>query len=163
MKPVLLIAVAAIAANFGTHFAAARSGEAQEEVEVTVVGISDGDTLTGLTSDRRQLRVRLAEIDAPESSQAYGQQSKRSLSQLCFGKVARLEIQSEDRYGRKVAGVFCGGESAQKHQLKAGLAWVYDRYVHDKSLYVLQYDARRQRIGLWADPSAQPPWEYRHK
>lgn len=163
MKAWLLIAVAAVAVNAGTVIGAGRNAEALEQVDVMVVGISDGDTLTGLTSERHQLRIRLAEVDAPESSQAFGQQSKRSLSELCYGKVARLAIQGEDRYGRKVANVTCSGESAQQHQLKAGMAWVYDRYVVDKSLYVLQNNARRERKGLWADPAAQPPWDFRHK
>jgi micrococcal nuclease len=41
--------------------------------------------------------VRLAEIDAPEKSQAYGQRSKQSLSDLAFGKQVRIEQQ--DRAG----------------------------------------------------------------
>jgi len=53
----------------------------------TVVGISDGDTLTVLNADKRQVKIRLAEIDAPESKQAFGTQSKKSLSDLCFKKT----------------------------------------------------------------------------
>ena len=37
----------------------------------TVVGITDGDTLT-LLVDRAQLKIRLAEIDTPERGQPWG-------------------------------------------------------------------------------------------
>ncbi|MCI0756126.1 thermonuclease family protein [Teichococcus vastitatis] len=39
------------------------------ELRGEVVGLSDGDTLTVPTTDRQQVRVRLAEIDVPESRQ----------------------------------------------------------------------------------------------
>jgi micrococcal nuclease len=50
-----------------------------------VIGIADGDTLT-LLVDAKPLKIRLANIDAPEKAQAFGERSKQSLSDLCFGK-----------------------------------------------------------------------------
>jgi endonuclease YncB( thermonuclease family) len=47
-----------------------------------VVGVTDGDTLTVLTAQRQQHRVRLSGIDAPERRQAFGQASKRSTSRI---------------------------------------------------------------------------------
>jgi endonuclease YncB( thermonuclease family) len=41
------------------------------------------------------------------------------------------------------------------------MAWVFDRYVNDRSLYPLQEWARAQRLGLWADGQPVPPWEWR--
>ena len=49
-----------------------------------VVGIHDGDTLTLLDAQKRQTKVRLAEIDTPESTQPYGSRSKQALSDLVF-------------------------------------------------------------------------------
>lgn len=51
-----------------------------------VIGISDGDTMTALCNDRQQVKIRLAEIDAPEKAQPFGQRSKQSLFELCYRK-----------------------------------------------------------------------------
>ncbi|MDQ3185476.1 MAG: thermonuclease family protein, partial [Pseudomonadota bacterium] len=69
----------------------------------TVVGIADGDTLAVLTNDQREVKIRLAEIDAPEKRQAFGTRSKQSLSDLCFGKEAEITAHVKDRYKRTVA------------------------------------------------------------
>ena len=68
----------------------------------SVVGVSDGDTFTLLTSDTQQVKIRLAEIDAPESDQPYGNKSKQKLSELILGKDVRVIVQTTDRYGRTV-------------------------------------------------------------
>jgi len=135
---------------------------AYAEVSGKVIGISDGDTLT-LLSGREQIKVRLSEMDAPEKKQPFGNRSKQSLSALCFNKTARLDEQGKDRYGRTLARVYCDGIDANAEQVRRGMAWVYDRYVTDRSLYKLQDDARAARRGLWVDPAPVPPWEWRHR
>ena len=42
----------------------------------TVVGVSDGDTITVLDANREQHKIRVAGIDAPEKAQPFGQRSK---------------------------------------------------------------------------------------
>jgi len=125
-----------------------------------VVGIADGDTLTVL-QDGRPARIRLANIDAPEKRQAFGDRSKQSLSELCYGKDAVVRIISTDRYGRAVAMVSCGGIEVNRAQVERGLAWVYTRYNQDPSLPPLQVAAAAQRRGLWVDLNPVPPWEFR--
>lgn len=127
-----------------------------------VVGVTDGDTLTARCDDST-LKVRLSDIDATEKSQAFGQKSKQSLSNLCYLKKASLQVQSKDRYGRSVARVTCNGVDANAEQVKTGMAWVYDKYVTDHSLYALQDSARSKRLGVWSEHSPVPPWEYRKK
>lgn len=125
-----------------------------------VIGISDGDTLT-LLVDKAPLRIRLASIDSPERSQAFGQRSKQSLSEICWNRRATYQVQEIDRYGRTVASVSCGGVDVSRAQVMRGMAWTYVKYNKDSSLPALEEVARKGKVGLWADPTPVPPWEYR--
>lgn len=128
-----------------------------------VIGVTDGDTLTVLTEAHEQVRIRLAEIDAPEKSQAFGQRSKQSLSALCFRKIATISPTTTDRHGRTVAQVECAGQNANAEQVRTGMAWVYDGYAPDDSpLYELEQSAHDARLGLWKDEKPTPPWRWRH-
>jgi endonuclease YncB( thermonuclease family) len=128
-----------------------------------VVGITDGDTLTLLTDRREQLRVRLAEIDTPESGQPYGARSRQLLSDLVFRKSVRVDVRDTDRYGRTVGRVYAGAQDVSAEMVRRGAAWVYRRYSSDANLLRLEQVARAERRGLWALPEAQrvPPWEWR--
>lgn len=131
------------------------------ELRGVVVGVSDGDTITVLVN-RKQIKVRLADIDAPESKQPFGTRSRQSLAALCFNKEAWLETQGKDRYGRAIATVHCAGADANAVQVRQGMAWVFDRYASPNSaLYALQAEARVAHRGLWSDPNPVPPWEWR--
>jgi endonuclease YncB( thermonuclease family) len=47
-----------------------------------VVKIADGDTLTVLDARNEQYKIRLSDIDAPESGQPYGTVSRQNLGAL---------------------------------------------------------------------------------
>lgn len=126
----------------------------------TVIGVSDGDTLTVL-SKGRPIKVRLANIDAPEKQQAFGARSKQSLSDLCFGRDATLKSSTKDRYGRTVAVVHCDAVNVNVAQVSRGMAWVYRQYNHDASLPALETMARLSRVGLWSDHNPREPWLFR--
>jgi endonuclease YncB( thermonuclease family) len=126
-----------------------------------VVHVSDGDTLTVLV-DRKQVRVRLDSIDAPELGQPFGKRSQQSLAELCAAKTAHVVEKGLDRYGRTIGWIVCGGVDANAEQVRRGMAWVFVRYARaDSPLYALQGDARWTRRGLWADPEAIAPWDWR--
>jgi endonuclease YncB( thermonuclease family) len=131
-----------------------------ETFQGKVVRVSDGDTLT-LLVDRKQIKVRLLEIDAPESKQAFGQRARQSLGDLCAGQEAIVRSSGRDRYGRVLGRVDCRGMDANAEQVRRGMAWVYDRYVTDRSLYALQNEARTAQLGLWADKAPTAPWLWR--
>lgn len=128
-----------------------------------VVGISDGDTFTCLDANKRQIKVRMAEIDTPESKQPFGTRSKQALSALVFGKTVRLDVQDTDRYGRTVARAFVGNTDVNRELVRQGAAWVYRDYLRDRSLLAVEDDARNAKRGLWALPETErmPPWEWR--
>ncbi|BBL73997.1 hypothetical protein MishRS11D_10950 [Methylomagnum ishizawai] len=126
-----------------------------------VVGVHDGDTLT-VMQNGKGTKVRLVEIDAPESDQDYGQRSKQSLSDLCFGKDATVQDQGRDKYGRTLGRVACNGVDANLKQAEQGMAWFYVQYGHDPAIRAAEEKARADGAGLWADANPTPPWEYRH-
>lgn len=133
----------------------------------SVVAVADGDTVTVLEGGRIERKVRLAGIDAPEKAQPFGQRSKDSLSRLAFGKEAQVKWSKKDRYGRTVGKLIVGGKDVCLEQIRRGMAWHYRKYARDQmERDRIEYarseeDARRVRLGLWADRDPIPPWEWR--
>ena len=88
-----------------------------------VVGVSDGDTLNLLVPDGasfKQVKVRLGEIDTPESKQPYGNRAKQALSDLAYNQQARVVVQDIDRYGRTVGRVYRGRRGRERGDGQAG-------------------------------------------
>jgi endonuclease YncB( thermonuclease family) len=141
----------------------AAAGALAETVTGKVVGVSDGDTLTLLTPANQPLRIRLGEIDAPESGQAWGARSRTMLRDMTLGRQARLVVTDRDRYGRLVARVYVGSTDVNAEMVRRGGAWAYPQYLKDPALPRYEAVARRDRLGLWALPAGQtlPPWDWR--
>ncbi len=127
-----------------------------------VVGVSDGDTITVMHNGKGE-RIRLHGIDCPEKRQAFGNRAKQFTSKLVFGTTVTVQVVDRDRYGRTVAEVLLpDGRSLNRELVKAGFAWWYWRYTpDDETLALLEREARGAQRGLWADPHAVAPWEWR--
>lgn len=133
-----------------------------ETLSGTVIGVADGDTLTILDARKRRHRVSLAEVDAPERNQPFGTQSRQSLVGVCFRKAAQVEWQAKDRKDGYIGRVTCAGVDANAEQVRRGMAWVSPLLTKPGSpLYELEAYARIRGVGLWADPQATPPWQWR--
>lgn len=138
-----------------------------ETLSGRVVGVADGDTITVLDNTNTQYIIRLAGIDAPEKKQAFGNVSKKSLSDLVFDKQVTVEWNKQDRYGRTVGKVLVKGVDANLEQVKRGLAWFYKKYQNEQPLqdrldYMhAQEDAEKNRVGLWVDQAPIAPWDFR--
>jgi endonuclease YncB( thermonuclease family) len=156
MKPLFAVALCLSASIFSL------TALAETRFEGRAVRVLDGDTIEVLSEGNRNVRVRLANIDAPEKSQPFGQRSKESLAQLVGGQPVTVIDLGGDQYGRRIGRVLVNGQEANVEQVRAGLAWVYARYNHDEQLPGLEGEARSQRVGLWADPYPTAPWDFRH-
>lgn len=126
-----------------------------------VVGVSDGDSFTILDHNKQEVRVRLYGIDAPEKNQAFGNVSKKYLSDLIYGKQISLTEIDRDQYGRIVAIAEVGTLVVNESMLEAGLAWHYMQYDHNPMWMALQETAQLQRKGLWVDKNPTAPWTFR--
>ncbi|EOY7409129.1 thermonuclease family protein [Escherichia coli] len=136
------------------------------EIQGKVIRVLDGDTIEVLQDkqDKKPVRIRLANIDAPEKKQAFGSWPTSQLKTLVAGKQVIVSYSHKDRYGRVIGRVFTtNGTEASRFMVQSGAAWVYERYNADESLPVLQREAQEQKRGLWADTNPVPPWEWRYK
>ena len=146
------------------------SGEDQEYVaeEISaiktikgkVVGVTDGDTLT-ILDGKSQHKIRLEGIDAPEGGQAFGSKAKQRLSDKVFGKQARIEWRTTDRYGRILGNVIVGGHWINKELVDEGYSWHFKKYSDSVVLAEAENNARKQKLGLWGDSGPFAPWEFR--
>jgi len=126
-----------------------------------VVGVTDGDSITCLTRDKRQKKVRLDAIDAPERGQPFANKAKQALSDMVFGKDVDVEISGEDKYDRTIGRVTLDGRDVNEEMVARGMAWQYVKYDTSRALREAEQSARAAKLGLWADPHAMPPWEWR--
>lgn len=142
-----------------------RQSQPQFSLRGWVVGISDGDTLTLLTQNRQQVKIRLHGIDAPELGQAWGQQAKRALSSLTFRQAVNVQETDQDQYGRIVGIVYRGQLPINETLIASGHAWVYRKYNKNKRWNALETEAQKKRLGLWKlHPNQRiPPWDYRRR
>ena len=139
----------------------------QQFLNVRILRISDGDTLVIETADKSRMMVRLSGIDAPESKQPFGIESRHRLAQLLTGREINLDCLKTDRYARQVCRVFADNEDVSLLMLNAGAAWWFRRYAHEQSVAerrdyaAAENDARTHSVGLWAAAAPVPPWDWR--
>jgi endonuclease YncB( thermonuclease family) len=137
-----------------------------------IVYVEDGDTLTLLDARNQQHRIRLTDLDAPESAkekyqklgQPYSAVSGRNLSSLAKGRQAQAICYEFDNYARLVCRVTVDRVDVSLAQIRAGYAWANGaskRFVRDARAYEYEQEARQQRRGLWRDAAPVAPWIWR--
>ncbi|MFN5725690.1 MAG: thermonuclease family protein, partial [Pseudanabaena sp.] len=95
--------------------------------------VSDGDTIA-VDCDGEKLKLRFCGIDAPESRQPLGAESKALLSKLVENKQVIVRPMEKDKYDRTVAEVSVKvGDDEYAHNVniemvKSGMAYHYKQY-----------------------------------
>ncbi|UYZ83071.1 thermonuclease family protein [Entomomonas sp. E2T0] len=140
--------------------------------------MSDGDTITCLTTQKEQIKVRLYQIDAPEKGQDFGNRSKQALSDLIFNKEVSIRTHGKDKYRRILGTIYyktivCSYPAATKSNpsctikkdinlsmIQLGMAWYYPFTKKNGSYDKEQAIAKHNKVGLWSQ-KAIAPWEFR--
>lgn len=133
--------------------------------QAKVVGVVDGDTIDVLLEDNTQQRIRVADIDCPETrgsgGQPFGKAAKKFVSELCFGQQVHI-VQTGTHWERIVGYVLLpNGEMLQHELLRNGLAWHARKYSDSQELQKLEDAARAAKIGIWSQLNPIDPSQWR--
>lgn len=143
--------------------------------QVAPGSIYDGDTFRAICEDeRKELKVRLCGIDAPEKAQALGIESRDTLRELMgIHSDLFLVVVDRDRYGRKVAEAFVPTGRGEEEifinaeMIRRGMAWHYERYSNNCPNQMvfdqMVAEAKDRKLGIWGDSASVPPWEWRKR
>ena len=146
--------------------AARTEGLVGTTVQARVLHVNDGDGLVVAIEGYRPVKVRLADVDAPEYDQPGGQEAKHALHRLVRTGPLTLTVRDEDHYGRLVANVRNADGCVGRALVRQGHAWHYAKYTprKDRRAYRrLEREARKERRGLWGE-TGRPvaPWNWRN-
>ena len=132
---------------------------------VTLLSVGDGDTIRIKDRTGTKVTIRLACIDAPETSQGMsGKWSTRTLKEMIQGRSIFIKPQVKDRYGRTVGEVYVGSTNINLQMVREGAAFAYRKYLKqcDQDAYLnAESTAKRNRKGVWGPYQTQLHWEYR--
>ncbi|MBI1283823.1 MAG: nuclease [Thiobacillus sp.] len=139
---------------------------AADTMHGVVIVVIDGDTVLfkpdhyGAAS-RAFLKIRLADIDAPEKDQPYGEVSAHALAAWVLNQRVEVDTIATDVYGRTIARIRSGTLQVNEEMVRQGYAWASTWSRSNAALIEMQQVARRAQRGLWRDDSPTPPWVWR--
>ena len=130
--------------------------------EGIVVKVADGDSIT-ILYEGKELRIRLAEIDAPERGQPFWKKSREALADYVAGKQVQVVEVDIDRYKRIVGQVYIGETWVNGALVRGGYAYVYPKYATSERLYEFERAAKENQAGIWKLPENErvKPWVWR--
>jgi endonuclease YncB( thermonuclease family) len=128
---------------------------------IPVVAVIDGDTIVVRSSDGSQREIDLREVDAPEIGQPYGEEAKKTLSNLLENQMnVTLQNSITGPDLREKANVIIGNKDAAMTMLWQGAAWAESRSFNSNHLGI-EKQAKKNKRGLWERENPTPPWDWR--
>lgn len=122
------------------------------------VKVVDGDTLI-IECEKSRRTVNIEGIDAPELDQPWGKEVRSFVRDMVRGEDVEVEI-IENGGDAVVARVTVNGVDLSEMLVSRGLAWVPEGST-DADLIGMHNKVKESPCGLWTDPDAVPPWEFR--
>jgi endonuclease YncB( thermonuclease family) len=133
----------------------------EEVFTARISAIEDGDSVI-VQDDRRNLRIHLDGVDAPELVQPYGTEAHALLKKLAAGQVVTVRVTSRGPADREsFARLELKGADLSVAVLQSGLGWYCGRHAEDAELARAEKAARDARRGLWSASNPVRPWQYR--
>jgi micrococcal nuclease len=140
-------------------------------IEGAIKKVIDGDSLY-LSQKNGDVEIRLASIDAPETSkpgkpgQPFSAASASALRKLApAGAQASGICFERDQYNRAICSLIIAGKEIAKEQVRSGYAWANQaagmKFIRSGDVLQLEARARASRAGLWEQPDPVPPWQFR--
>lgn len=154
---VVAAAVSTVVAAVQSCPVADRQGRPTWRVET----VHDGDTVTCIDPEGKPQKIRLRGIDAPEYDQPFGRESRTALDRKLAARRVRVEGHARDQHGRLLGTLWIDDRDVNRELVLEGAAWVFGGFAPDERLLAAESEARRERRGLWADPRAMSPSDWR--
>jgi endonuclease YncB( thermonuclease family) len=121
-----------------------------------VTNVVDGDTID-LFNGIEKVRIRVDDIDAPESDQQCGDESTRLLTQLIYGKEVKIAYRNSDKYNRIVGTIYGKDKDGDfafninRKMVSSGMAFA-EGITYRKE----ERKARQEDLGIWVDDPVYP-------
>lgn len=150
----LVLAASCGPARTAPHPPAGGAAEAGGGERVTLVRITDGDTIR-VDAGGREERVRLIGIDTPERDECYFREATEHLRSLLEERPLTMvrDVSDRDRYGRLLRYLYVDGRFVNALMVRDGYASAatYPPDVaHAPELVAAEREARLAGRGLWA-------------
>ena len=143
--------------------------------KVVLSFVQDGDTATFKKGDGSPVNCRIETIEAPETAhpkygkpvgQAYAGESKQTLQQLVENKEVTVRVVRADvgRGDRQICQIEVEGKDVGQEMIRAGAAWAYRRFGFpiDAAAGALENESKKAKRGLYADPNAVYPGNFKY-